>query len=332
MNRADRLALIARAADRVTVLSRCSLRVFVELMWPILEPTTPFVPNWHIDLICEYLEAVTDGQITRLVINVPPRSMKSLLVSVLWPCWEWIRCPSHRYLFVSYTEKLAERHAVDRRRVLESEAYQHRYSVRLTRDQRQKLECHNVQRGMMVATSIGGSVTGKGGNRIIVDDPHNPYHVESDLQRQQAIDFFTQTLSTRLDNTRTDAIVIVMQRLHTEDLSGVCVDQFKYEHLCLPALEPRPRTITFLRSRRVVHRDTDEPLWPARENRAQLEAQRIVLGSFGFAGQYLQDPIPRTGGLFPPDWWQYVDHLPVAFEATTSSGSWRVAWGPWCIS
>lgn len=137
----------------------------------------------------------------RLVINIPPRYMKSLLVSVLWPCWEWQLRPSQRSLFSSYAESLASYHSLSRRRLIRSRAYQ-RFApdVRLTRDQQEKLEYHNTLGGIMVATSTGGSITGKGGNRLIIDDPHNPMQAESDVQRQQAIDFYRYTLSTRLDD------------------------------------------------------------------------------------------------------------------------------------
>jgi hypothetical protein len=153
-----------------------SLRAFVEWAWPILEPKTRFQANWHIYLLVEYLEAVSAGEIRRLVINIPPRYGKSLLVSVLWPCWEWIREPSKRWLFVSYTEALASRHSLDRRRLLTDGSYQRYWGeiVRLTRDQQTKTAFENNRRGMMVATSVGGSVTGMGGNRLILDDPHNP--------------------------------------------------------------------------------------------------------------------------------------------------------------
>ena len=182
MRHGDRRQQAALQNEILTRQAVTSLRVFVEWAWPILEPGAPFQPNWHIDLLCEYLEAVTAGEIRRLVINIPPRYGKSLLVSVCWPCWEWIQRPSHRWLFTSYAEKLASRHAIDRRRLLTSDWYQRRWGhvVRLTRDVNAKLEYHNSRRGAMVATSVGGSVTGKGGNRIVIDDPHNPTEAESD--------------------------------------------------------------------------------------------------------------------------------------------------------
>jgi hypothetical protein len=205
----------------LTRQAEASLRVFVQQAWAILEPQTPFLPNWHIDLISEYLEAVSAGQITRLVINLPPRYMKSLLVSVLWPVWEWLHTPHTRWLFASYSESLAAQHSLDRRTVLQSAWYQDRWGSRfqLTADQNEKTECRNDRRGSMTATSVGGTATGKGGNRIVVDDPHNPTQAESDRQREQANTFFLTTLSTRLDDKRDGAIVLVMHRLHTRDLT-----------------------------------------------------------------------------------------------------------------
>ena len=177
-----------------------SLRAFVEQAWPVLEPTTPFLPNWHIDLVCEHLEAITAGQTTRLLINLPPRYMKSLLVSVFWPVWEWISSPSRRWICVSYSDALSLKLSLDRRTLVQSEWYQARWghTVQLSSDQNVKGEFRNTRQGVMVATSVGGSVTGKGGDRIIVDDLHNPQQADSDAQREAALRFFRETLSTRL--------------------------------------------------------------------------------------------------------------------------------------
>jgi predicted phage terminase large subunit-like protein len=311
------------AAGQDALLERRStrlLRTFVEWAWPVLEPATPFQPNWHIDLLCEHLEAVTAGNCRRLVINIPPRHGKSLLVSVLWPCWEWIQHPTTRWLFVSYSDSLASRHALDRRRLLRSDWYRAHWGhiVRLTRDQQQKAEFHNTRRGMMVATSVGGSITGKGGNRLVLDDPHNPLQAESDVQRQRAVDFYKHTLSTRRDDPARDAVVLVMQRLHTRDLAAELLE-LGFDHVCLPALAPTRTTIVFPRSGRSMVRDADTPLWPARESVAQLEAQRRVLGSYGFAGQYQQEPVPRSGGLFQRRWWGWYDDAPEELDDVMQS-------------
>jgi predicted phage terminase large subunit-like protein len=315
----DRRQIAALQDELITRKAMQSLRLFVEWLWPVLEPRTLFLPNWHIDLTCEYLEAVTAGEIRRLVINVPPRSMKSILVSILWPLWEWIRQPAGRWLFVSYSEVLANRHALDRRRLIRHPSFQHRWgeTVQLTRDQATKLEIHNTRGGIMRATSIDGSVTGMGGNRIVIDDPHNPTQAESDLQRAHAVDFYTQTLSTRLDDPQRDAIILVMQRLHTRDLAAICLEE-GFRHLCLPALAPTRTMIEFPRSGLLKVRTAGEPLWPAREDAAQLEQRRRTLGEYGFAGQYQQEPVPHAGGVFHREWWRYAEP-PAEFDEIIQS-------------
>ena len=296
-----------------------SLRCYVEQAWPLLEPGIRFQPNWHIDYLVEHLEAVTAGHMTQLLINMPPRSMKSLLVSVLWPTWEWIQHPATRWIFASYAESLAIKHSMDRRTVLQSDWFQQRWGdrVRLASDQNEKREFLNTQRGHMVATSIGGSILGKGGNRIVVDDPHNATQAESDTQRETAIAFFSRTLSTRLDNKNTDAMVVVMQRLHERDLSAVCLD-LGFTHVCLPAEAETPTTLVFPRSGRRLSRTVGDVLWPEREGREVLARQRRLLGSAAYEGQYQQRPSPAGGTIFQRAWWRYYNELPKDLELAQS--------------
>ncbi len=308
MKRYDRRRHAALQDERLTRLAQQDLYTFVRQAWPILEPDTPFKPNWHLELICEYLMAVTVGKIRRLVINVPPRYGKSLLVSVYWPLWEWLRRPSGRWLFASYSEALALAHSQARRRVLRDPWFQARWSqIRLTRDQQAKAEFHNTRRGVMAALSLGGSATGRGGHRLVIDDPHSPEQADSDVLREQAVRRFREHLATRLDDKAHDAIVVVMQRLHTDDITALC-QELRYEVLSLPAYESNRRVITFPLSERKIVREPNEPLWPAREGHAELAELRHALGSYAFAAQYLQDPVPRVGGMFPRTWWNtYVD-------------------------
>ena len=144
-------ALLAREAER-------SLIAFVEQFWHVLEPDRIFMPNWHINLLCEHLQSITDGHNTRLLINLPPRYMKSLIVTVFWPTWEWIRHPTNRWIFASYAEALSAKHSLDRRTVIQSPLYQSRWGhiVTLAADQNVKHEFQNTRRGIMVATSLGG--------------------------------------------------------------------------------------------------------------------------------------------------------------------------------
>jgi predicted phage terminase large subunit-like protein len=310
-------ALLKKQASR-------SLYAFVEQAWAILQPSQSFQRNWHIPLICEYLEAVSVGQLKRLVINLPPRYMKSLLVSVMWPAWEWLRDPTSRWVFVSYSDQLSSKHSLDRRTLITSGWYRQNWGdrVQLSADQNAKHEFQNHRRGVMVATSIGGSITGKGGNRIVVDDPHNPLQAESDAQRETAIRYFTQTLSTRLDDKRHGAMVVVMQRLHEQDLTATCVD-LGFELLSLPAESECRTEIVFPRSGRRHVRETGDLLWPEREGPDELAHQKRVLGSAAFAGQYQQRPAPVDGNIFKKDWWQFYDELPA--EVQEFAQSWDMA-------
>jgi len=313
-----RETLLTQVALQDTLLKRQaerSFRVYVEEAWPILEPETSFLPNWHIDLLAEYLEVVTAGEVQYLLITVPPRSMKSLLVSILWPTWEWIQRPGGRWIFASYAEGLATKHSIDRRTVLQSAWYQARWAdrVQLASDQNVKGEFQNTKRGVMLATSVGGSVTGKGGDRIVVDDLHNPQQAASDAQRETAVTYFRETLSTRRNSNKTGAIIVVMQRLHERDLAACCLD-LEFTHVSLPAEAEARTEILFPRSGRRRVREPGDLLWPARDGRAELDLLQRQLGSAAYAGQYQQRPAPADGLIFERDWFQYYDELPSAYR------------------
>jgi predicted phage terminase large subunit-like protein len=307
------LAVIERMKDVAAELQRRDCRrlsEFIRQAWPIIEPGTDLLWNWHIDILSDYLEAVTAGDITRLVINMPPRYMKSICASVLWPCWEWgpVGKMSSRWVFWSYAAMLSTKHSVDRRLVLESDWYQDRWPVRLTSDQNVKTEYVNQARGHMIATSFGGSAHGKGGTRLVIDDPHNPKQALSDLERDKVIQEFRQSVTTRLDNRTKGAIVVIMQRLHTDDLSAYCLDQ-GYVHLKLdnPA---RKTTVIMLPSGHRVERAEGNILWPDRESAAQVAQTKRDLGSYAFSGQYEQEPVPLGGGMIQRAWLNYWEALP----------------------
>ena len=287
-------------ADVERELAMRHLATFVRQAWPVIEPGAPYRNNWHIELLCEYLEAVSAGEINRLIINMPPRYGKSILVSVLWPVWEWIGHPELRYLFCSYSASLSVKHSLDRRRVLESDWYRARYpQVTLTSDQNEKSEYENTARGVMFATSVGGTVTGKGGNRIIIDDPINPAQAASEAERNAANSFFDMNLTTRLDDKKRDAIVIVGQRVHLDDLCGHVLERSgeSWTVCKLPASEEKRTVVAFPRSGREVIREADEPLWETREGADELARAKLDLGSADYAAQYQQDPAPPEGAM-----------------------------------
>src|SRR5580704_7778756 len=214
-----------------------SLREFVRQAWHVVQPFTPFVPGWHIDAICDHLEAVTRGKIRNLLINIPPRHMKSLLVSVFWPAWEWILLPERRFLYSSYAATLSIRDSVKCRTLIGSPWYQRFWGDRfaLSSDQNTKTRFNNDRSGYRIATSVGGAATGEGGDRIVCDDPHNVQEAESDSIRKTTTDWYDVVMSTRVNDPRTAAKVVVMQRCHQRDLSGHLLAQGGWELLCLPA-------------------------------------------------------------------------------------------------
>ncbi|WP_438447423.1 phage terminase large subunit [Gorillibacterium sp. sgz5001074] len=283
-----------------------SLSTYTRRVWPIIDPAD-YMHNWHIDCISEYLEAVTAGQIKRLLINIPPRYMKSILGSVTWPTWMWTKRPEAKWIFASYAQSLSTKHSVDRRLILQSDWYRRNWGDRfyLLGDQNVKTEYQNNKNGVMVATSVGGTMTGKGADYIIVDDPHNPEEIDSDTIRASTIEWFRRTLPTRLNNKKTGAIVVIMQRLHENDLSGHIIEQGGYEHLKLPGENHKQIIIHYPMSGRDKIREAGELLWPEREGPEEIAAVKRALGSYNYGAQYDQDPTPSEGGMFKRTWWKF---------------------------
>ena len=294
-----------------------NLMDFIRKAWSILEPHTTFEPGEHLTLIARHLQAVTKGEIRNLLINVPPRHMKSLMVCVFWPAWEWIKSPGRRWLFSSYALSLAMRDSVRCRRLIESDWYQQRWGKQftLTSDQNTKLRFDNDQGGCRLSVSVGGSATGEGGDRVVVDDPHNVTERESELARQAVIDWWDQTMSTRLNDPKTGSRIIVMQRVHEDDLSAHVLAQSnqlpegnpnRYVHLCLPAeFDPTRRCITdFGQDKREKQ---DELLWPKRFGANEIADFKLRLGPTGYAGQFQQLPVPASGARFQREWFRYYD-------------------------
>jgi predicted phage terminase large subunit-like protein len=296
-------------------LASRSFGEFVRQAWLVVEPSTPFVRGWHIDAIIEHLEAVTRGLIRNLLLNVPPRHMKSLLVSVFWPAWEWIRRPERRWLYSSYGAQLSIRDSIKCRRLIESPWYQGRWGHRfaLTSDQNTKGRFDNNRSGYRLATSVGGAATGEGGDRIVCDDPHNVQEAESDSVRKATLDWWDVVMSTRVNDPRTAAMVVVMQRCHQQDLSGHLLEQGGWEHLCLPAEYEGPGRQTSI-GWSDPRQEHGELLWPERFGPQEIESLKRSLGSYAAAGQLQQRPSPAGGGILKRHWFRFFqlggDNLP----------------------
>jgi len=296
-----------RLADEIDrELATRSLREFVRQAWPVIEPHTPFVPGWHIDAIVEHLEAVTHGHIRQLLINVPPRHMKSLLVSVLWPAWEWIQHPERRWLYSSYAASLSIRDSVKCRTLIESPWYQLFWGdrFRLASDQNTKTRFDNNRSGYRIATSVGGAATGEGGDRIVVDDPHNVQEAESDAIRKSTLDWFDVVMSTRVNDPRSAAKVVIMQRCHQRDLSGHLLAQGGWTQLRLPAEFEEPKCVTSI-GWTDPRTEPGELLWSERFGPKEIADLKVSLGSYAAAGQLQQRPSPAGGGIFKRHWFRY---------------------------
>ncbi len=292
-------------------LCRRDLKTFIKTAWPTVEPT-PLVWGWHIDAIAEHLSAVSAGQIRKLLITIPPRHGKSTIVSVLWPSWEWITRPELRWLCASYAEALAIRDAVRARRLIQSAWYQQNWSDRFqfAGDQNQKSRIDTDRGGHRIAVGTGGSATGEGGDRLLIDDAHNIASVESNEVRKGVLDWFDQVWSTRANDPQTTARVMIGQRVHENDLAGHVLEQGGWEHLNLPAeyeaVEKRATSIGWTDPRTAE----GELLWPERFGPSEVAESKRVLGSYAFSAQCQQRPAPAGGGVFKREWWRYFREIP----------------------
>ncbi len=287
---------------------REDLATFIAKSFSTINPGTPFLANWHIDLIAEYLMACTRGEIRRLIINMPPRALKSQCISVAWPAWLLGNNPSERIIAASYAQTISLKHSLDCRALMEAPFYRDLFpEMEFTGDQNEKHKFLTTARGFRLATSVGGSLTGEGGNFLIVDDPHNPAEVSSRTMRQFAHTWFENTFASRLDQPGKGCIVIVMQRLHRDDLSGYLLQKSSktWEHLVIPAEAERDTLVHF---GRVHHaRKMGESWHAARVRPSQLSAIKEEVGSYVFAAQYQQAPVPEAGALIKPQWFRYAD-------------------------
>jgi predicted phage terminase large subunit-like protein len=299
------------------------LSKFLKASWRILEPETPLLWNWHHDYICEYLEAVKQGQVTRLIINIAPRTTKSIMSTVAFPCWWWTVSPRTRFLFGSYSASLATKHSVLRRNIIESQWYQQGYgkNVQLTADTNMKTEFANTATGFMKSAGITGGVMGEGGDCIIFDDPHSPKGAESDDMREATLQSMDLMWSSRLNDKKTGRIVLIMQRLHMMDATAhLLAKNMGYEHICIPTIAETPTRIVFPVSKKIIERKEGDLLHPERDGPEQIEQAKKDLRAFGFAGQHQQRPVPREGAIVKHEWLKRrYKELPVQFEQTIQS-------------
>jgi predicted phage terminase large subunit-like protein len=313
-------AIDATAQRKIIEKRKCelSLAEFVKSAWHVIEPEQPYVHGWHIDFICAHLEAITRGEMldddtyyNRLLTNVPPGTMKSLLVGVFWPAWEWgpQNMPSMRYVCASHSLELALRDSLRMRRLVSSEWYQGHWgdTVKLVGDQNAKGKFETTATGSRQACAFTG-ITGYRGDRVIIDDPHSVDDANSDAKRLSVTNLFKEAVTSRLNNPDKSAIVVVMQRLHELDVSGVILDgNMGYDHIMLPMrydpLRAKPTMLGYEDPRE----EDGELLFPDRFPEHVVDRDEAAMGPYATAGQYAQSPEPRGGGIVQDSWWQLWD-------------------------
>jgi predicted phage terminase large subunit-like protein len=307
-------------------LLRNDFRAFIHKVFTTLCPGQDYERSWHIEAIAYQLERVRRGEITRLIINMPPRSLKSISASVAFPAFLLGRDPSRRIICVSYSAELAKKHSNDFRAVLEAPWYRSVFpSAQIGPYKNSETEIELTARGFRLATSVGGTLTGRGGDIIVIDDPLKPDDAISEIRRTAANQWFTNTLLSRLDDKRAGAIVIVMQRVHMDDLTGFVTSQSdEWEILNLPAIAEADEDIP-ISAPEVHRRRVGEALSPAREPIAVLENLKLQLGSDVFSAQYQQMPVPPGGAMIKRDWIKRYVELPLQRERSLILQSWDTA-------
>jgi len=305
-------------------LLRGDLTAFIQRTFQQLNPTATFLPNWHIEVVSSALEACRRGEITRLIINQPPRSLKSHCASVAFTAFLLGHDPSAQVIGASYGQDLANKHALDCRTIMASTWYQALFPHTRLSSGRQAIEDFMTTRqGSRLSTSVEGVLTGRGADFIIIDDPLKPDEALSDSQRNAVNDWFDRTLYSRLNDKRKGRIILIMQRLHEDDLVGHVLGGEPWKVIRFPAIaeENETHVIQTPYGTRRFERRAGEALHPEREPLEVLNRIRETQGEYNFAGQYQQAPAPLGGGMVKAEWFKTYTaaELPASFEMSFQS-------------
>ncbi|QOD37862.1 phage terminase large subunit [Candidatus Wolbachia massiliensis] len=333
-------------------MENISFLKFIELCFQTVVPGCEYNDYQYIKVIADRLEAAHVGKMRRIIFNMPPRSMKSMCVSVAWPAWILGHQPTARIIVASYSQRLSEKHSLDTRCVMQSSWYRELFpEVELSTEQNTKYKFQTVQRGYRIATSVGGTLTGEGGDFIIVDDPLSSAQALSETLRKRATNWFDQTLVPRLNDRKKGVIVLVMHRLHQEDLTGHLLSKPKniWHHICLPIIAENKEIIysikkpahpvirvttngytsnkSWISASRVgmippvilYSREEGQLLYPLDEGKEEIEMMKVELGSYAFAAQYQQNPLPFLSGMIKPEWLKRYKKFPDNLSHVTQS-------------
>ncbi|MGE0095975.1 MAG: phage terminase large subunit [Alphaproteobacteria bacterium] len=301
----------------INAVLRQDLASFIAKCFTTLNPGTRYLENWHIRYIAHALTVLGAGQ--RLAINLPPRYGKSLAVTIAYTAWLLGHNPALRIMVISYSEKLARQHALDFRTIVESAWYRELFpEFRIARGT--DLEIKTTRQGYRLASSMDGTILGRGADIIILDDPLKVQSALSKIQRERINQTFDLTIYSRLNNKNEGRIILVGHRLHENDLVGHVMAREEWQLIVIPAVETEDRSYVLgPHAFQIYQRRAGEPLHPERESLIQIEAARRNLGSAGFAAQYQQNPIPDSGTVIQREWIRYCDRLPARFDLVLAS-------------
>ena len=305
------------------IILRNDLASFIERSFYEVNPGKSLLMADYIHLIAAKLEACRLGKIKRLIISMPPRYLKSHCITVAFPAWLLGHWPATQVICASYAQPLASKHALECRTVMGSSFYKRLFPTRLSPDKQAVDDFITTQHGFRMATSVGGVVTGRGGDVIIVDDPLKPEEALSETQRTKVNQWFDSTLLNRLNGKANGCIIIVMQRLHQDDLVGHVLEQEGWEILSLPAIADQDETyrIDSPLGNHTYHRRAGEALHPERESLENLAEVRQRMGEYNFAAQYQQNPAPQGGAMVKKEWLRYYvpEERPTRFDRIVQS-------------
>jgi predicted phage terminase large subunit-like protein len=313
------------STKELNAILRKDLPSFIRRAFLTVSPGDAYMHNWHIEAIAWYLQQCALGYIKRLIITLPPRSLKSISASVAFPAWVLGNDPTRKIICASYAQDLSIKLALDCRSVMESDWY--RYCFPLTRPgpaKNTQAEFQTTQKGYRLATSVGGTLTGRGGNLLIIDDPHKADEAQSDAKRQATIEWFTNTAISRLDNKKEDVIILIQQRHHEDDLAGRMIESEGWTHLNLPAIAEENEQVP-IGDGRFHYRKAGDILQPEREPSEVLDSIKSSMGSYNFAAQYQQRPAPAGGGIVKWEWFLEYDRIPDMVAGDMIVESWDTA-------
>jgi len=295
---------------------------FIERSFYELNPDYEFVSGFHIEKMADLLESVRQGKIRRLIINLPPRSLKSHTVSIAFPAYLLGSNPSSQIICASYGQDLADKLARDTRTLVKSAFYQAVFpGTQLAEDRQAVNDFFTTKQGFRMATSVNGVLTGRGADYLIIDDALKPDDALSETKRTGVNAWFDNTLLSRLNNKQTGVIIIVMQRLHEDDLVGHVLEKGDWMVLSFPSIarEEEVHRIESPLGARIVTRHPGDVLQPGRESRETLDTIRKTIGDYNFASQYQQQPMPLEGNMIKQAWLQTYECLPERFSLVLQS-------------